>query len=178
MQPPDSAPHRLLVEGKDDLHTIIHLMLRHGVNWESWSDDNKAIPYVHDCKSYSKLSDVVAVSAKSHRRLGVIFDANSNPPSRWNQIRDRLSRENISIPDSPDPNGIIIDGSLPGSKIGIWMMPNNNLQGAIEDMLITLIPGNDCCWAYAEEATNEAKSKGARFRENDFIKARLHTWLA
>jgi len=31
----EQRPNRLVVEGKDDKHTIIHLMRRHSVDWDA-----------------------------------------------------------------------------------------------------------------------------------------------
>ena len=30
----ENSPYRFLVEGPDDKHCVIHLMRRHGINWD------------------------------------------------------------------------------------------------------------------------------------------------
>ena len=46
MRPRDRRnPHRLIVEGPDDLHTVVHLTTAHGVDWES---DGSSAPFIRD----------------------------------------------------------------------------------------------------------------------------------
>jgi hypothetical protein len=69
----EASPYRLLVEGPNDKHSVIHLMKRHNVNWD---DPNQAVPYVHDCGGFDLLVESIRVSIKSYHRLGIIVDAN------------------------------------------------------------------------------------------------------
>jgi len=84
MKPPkvsEKSPHRLLVEGKDDLHTVIHLLRRHGLDYDS---PPQGLPYIHATDGYSPLLDALSVAAKSYKRLGVVIDADLIP----NQVDD------------------------------------------------------------------------------------------
>jgi len=178
MRPPENAPRKLLVEGVDDLNTIIHLMTRHDIDWDSWSEKDKRIPHVYSCGGYSPLLESLGVFAKTIQKLGILIDANEHPFDRWRQVKGRLSKNNISLPDNPASDGVIVPGFNPDWKIGVWLMPDNSLPGQLENFLATLIPPDDPCWPYAQEATQHAKSIGAAFQDNDFLKARIHTWLA
>lgn len=65
------------------------------------------------------------------------------------------------------------------SRVGIWVMPDNQSPGALEQFIATLIPGNDPHWADALLAAENAHKKAPRFRNpQDLPKAHLHTWLA
>jgi len=178
MRPPEKAPHRLLVEGPDDKWSVINLMMRHNIDWESWTEQDPKLPHVYDCGGIDPLLNLVNTSAKSQPCLGILIDTNDNPANRWQQIKYRLSNTGISLPDNPEPDGFIAPGFNPNWKVGVWIMPDNSLAGKLEDFLVTLVPSGDSCWSYADEATEKAKNLGAGFSDNDHIKARIHTWLA
>lgn len=171
----EDAAYRLLVEGPDDKHVILHLMKRHNINWES---DDDVLPHVHDCGGIDPLLGAVNVSAKSYQRLGIIIDANTNLKNRWEQLKNRLSSIGITIPDTPGKDGTVVQGIYEDWKVGIWVMPDNVLTGRLEDFLCKLIPSNDSCWGYAGEVTNNASKIGAKFPQNKLLDAQLHTWLA
>jgi hypothetical protein len=171
----EASPYRLLVEGPNDKHSVIHLMKRHNVNWD---DPNQAVPYVHDCGGFDLLVESIRVSIKSYHRLGIIVDANMDMYKRWEKVTNEFSKIDITIPESPNPDGTIITGIYTDWKVGIWLMPDNQQKGILEDFLSKLIPSDDKCWPYADEATKHAKQIGALFPNKALSKARIHTWLA
>jgi len=179
MPPLEESRYRLLVEGKDDKWSIINLMMKHGINWDS---KDESLPYIHDhegIEGKDRLLGSIEVSIKNYYRLGIILDADDRGSAyRWEQLTNIFNRINIELPDSPEKEGTIISGILPDSLIGIWIMPDNSSPGKLENFLARLIPVGDLCWPYADEATNHARDLGAPFSQNDQIKARIHTWLA
>lgn len=170
----ENAPARLLVEGRDDKHSVIHLMKRHNMDW----DNAVNAPYVHDCGGIDALLESVSISAKSYSQLGVMIDANDEMQARWTCVKSRLASVGIKLPMSPDINGTIIDGFYQEWKVGVWLMPDNNRDGKLENFLKALVPPRDPCWIYAQEATEHAKEKGAKFPDKKFLKASIHTWLS
>jgi len=171
----ENSPYRLLVEGSDDQHSVIHLMKRHGIDW----DDPKAtLPHVHDCGGFDPLHDSLVVSAKSYERLGIIVDANSDIERRWTQVQDKLHTAGLALPEAPKEDGLIVPGIFDDWEVGVWIMPDNQAKGELEDFLGKLIPSGDQRWGYACEATQHAKEIGAAFSDKDRSKANLHTWLA
>jgi len=171
----EGSPYRLLVEGSDDQHCVIHLMKRHDVDWDNAIS---LLPYVCDCKGFVPLLASLSVSAKSYQRLGIMVDANADIHHRWIQLKESLSRAGVILPEFPDASGVIFPGMYPDWKVGVWLMPDNRNQGRLEEFLRGLVPGDNTCWAYAGEATSHAKGLGARFADTEFAKARIHTWLA
>ena len=97
---------------------------------------------------------------------------------RWAQVRDHARRAGADLPDAPHPDGTIVSGRTPRSRLGIWLMPDNSSPGALEEFLSLLAPSEDPSWIYANEAVVEARRRGARCREGDHRKTVLHTWLA
>jgi len=171
----ESAPARLLVEGRDDKHSIVHLLKRHSVDWDSAAE---TLPYVHDCGGIDTLLKSIPISAKSYPRLGMMIDANEEIHARWTCVKNMLDSVGVKLPASPDPNGTIVCGFYQDWRVGIWLMPDNNSHGKLEHFLKTLIPTTDSCWAYAQEAIENAQKIGAKFPDKKSLKARIHTWLS
>ena len=173
-RPLDESPYRLLVEGTDDSHSVIHLMARHGFDWE---DETKSRPFIDAANGVESLLSVIPSTLNGpYTRIGVILDANSNLAGRWKQVRDRAMSAGIPLPPSPAPNGTIVDGRRPGSKVGFWLMPDNISAGALEHFLGRLVlPGP--IWTYAAEVTTEARKRGAPCLEKDHAKSWLYTWV-
>ncbi|HEY6320955.1 MAG TPA: DUF3226 domain-containing protein [Thermoanaerobaculia bacterium] len=101
MPPPqDSSTYRLLVEGTDDVHSVIHLMERHGFDW-----DNSHItrPFVANSGSVEQLLEAFPVALKGpYDRLGVVVDANMHLDNRWAQLRDRAVSVGVNLPAVPE----------------------------------------------------------------------------
>ena len=171
----DKSDHRLLVEGKDDLHTIIHLLRRHNLDF-----DNPPIglPYIRATDGDVPLLDTISVAAKTYRRLGIVIDADLEPKERWEQVLQRLKSVGVELPVSPGTAGTIVRGIIDDWRVGVWLMPNNSQAGTLETFLSRLVADGDRCWIHAESATHEAKKLGAKFPEKYFSKAHLHTWLS
>ncbi len=176
MPPLSESPYLLLVEGPDDKHSVIHLMARHRFNWD---DESTPRPYVSAEGGVEKLLRSASVALKgTYERIGIILDANSNLADRWAQIRDRASRNGLALPESPAPGGTVVAGRQPGSRVGIWLMPDNSSSGTLESFLSTLVPAEQPLWIFADEVTREARQRGAQCPEKDHLKSVLHTWLA
>ncbi|HCO96424.1 MAG TPA: hypothetical protein DIU00_21205 [Phycisphaerales bacterium] len=171
----ENSSYRLLVEGADDKHSVIHLMKRHGIDWDNSTD---LLPHVHDCGGFDPLVKSIQVSVKSYKRLGIIVDANFDVDKRWQQVTNELSKMDITLPESPNQDGTIITGMYTDWKVGVWLMPDNQNKGELEDFLSKLVPLDNECWLYADEVTKHAKQIGAQFSDKLFSKARIHTWLA
>lgn len=176
MPPSESSPYRLFVEGPDDLHTVIHLLARHGYDWD---DSSMVRPFVDSLGGITKLLESLSVILKSsHERVGIVIDANASLPDRWAQLRGRAANAGVELPDSPHPEGTIVSGLRPDSRLGVWLMPDNTSPGTLESFLSKLVPASDPCWPYADEAASEARRRGARCPQRDHLKSQLHTWLA
>lgn len=64
------------------------------------------------------------------------------------------------------------------TRVGVWLMPDNRRSGALEEFLQDLVSSNDSLLPIAEQSTQRAKERGARFPDSDQLKAVLHAWLA
>ena len=172
---------QLRVEGPDDSHAIRHLLRRHGIDY-----DQKPLPQwfpsIEETRGKDTLLENVerSVRASSGRSVGFVLDANSSLQDRWNAIASRLRKLDLEMPDTIPPDGFVGKSATYGARVGVWLMPDNERDGALEHFLETLVAESDPLIEHARSATSQAKDLGARFADNDnaHTKAVLHAWLA
>lgn len=168
---PQTYPQKLLVEGNDDLHVVWSLCEKFKLN-ENFN--------VIDSKGYSNLllrieADLLQADLKT---LGIIVDADTDLNSKWENLKGKIERQGYRLPNSIEINGFILEHETK-PKIGIWIMPNNNLQGAIEDFIKYLIPPEDDLVSEVETILEKLKSSGKqRYLDIHVQKSYISTWLA
>lgn len=161
------------VEGRDDEYVIRHLLIRRGV-------DLDGLPEFVDSRDKQGVLDAirVAVGAGTGGSVGFVLDANDDPDATWRAVGSRLRRAGVDAPDRIPRDGFVGESVEFGTRVGVWLMPDNRRTGALEDFLRDLIELGDRLLPHAEASTAGAKELGARFRSVDTNKAVLHTWLA
>ncbi len=161
----------LLVEGNDDQHIV----------WALCTKFNIAQNFdVEDCKDIDKLMEQIPVRLKGSniRTLGIIVDADTNIAQRWESLKGHLTNIGYNIPNEFDENGLILEQDNQ-KKIGIWIMPNNNAVGMIEDFIKFLIPKDDTLVDFVEETLRRIEKDGlVKYKSLHHAKAFIHTWLA
>ena len=164
-------PQKLLVEGNDDLHVVFSLCVRFKVP-ETFN--------IVDSKSIEKLLESVSVRVKEPdiTTIGFVLDADRDINARWQQIRNKLVQQEIQIPASLPADGLVFQAE--SKRIGIWIMPNNETTGMLEDFAAFLIPEGDLLKARAETTLNEIEGEGINGYQTPLhrSKALIHTWLA
>ncbi len=176
----DDADCLLIVEGKDDCHCIYQVAAQSGCQtlfglWEGGSDEGAL-------NRFGGL--LIAPASQRPRILGIVLDSaildgsvSSGLARRWAQIRDRLLNFNFKVPEQPFPGGTIIQGPDGFPKIGIWLMPDNQTEGMLEDFLMRLVPRSAA--DYAKACVRKAKDQGhGNYKECHEAKAVAHTYLA
>jgi len=173
--PNESSDYRLLVEGSSDQHAIIHLMKRHDYKWEDGSTQR---PYVQSYDGLPNLPRAIT-AAKAKSRLGIVVDADESPAARWQELTRWLAPIVQRVPSEPAKEGLVLEGVVPDTWVGVWMMPDNCVRGALEDLVQELLPPDDPCWALAQEQARTAMGRYGRNCSFGFaLKSQLHTWLA
>ena len=116
---------------------------------------------------------------KSRRRgrmaVGILPDAHDDPEARWNALRHRLADQHLNLPERPDPNGTVIDGS---PRIGIWLWPDNQEPGELENFVEAMVPRRDGVWPLAQGYVDGIPEPERKFPPGKTLKAQLHAWLA
>lgn len=170
-------PCVLLVEGKDELRVLPELLELAGIPWPRGAEPVRI-------EEQDGISNILApgfiettLKASGVRAVGVVVDANGDPLSRWEQIRERLAASYPALPSDLSPDGIVhVMAEKP--RIGVWMMPDNVRAGMLETLLLALRVGDPALRGHARDATQQARMLGAPFRDTHREKAELHAWLA
>ena len=177
---------RLHVEGRDDVHVVKHLLLQHQIDCPLVRDSRPAsefvpnVPEIRGTNDRNAVLDSIetAVRFGNGRSVGFVLDADTEPRDRWRSVCGRLRGFELDLPDVIPPEGFVNDVEEFGVRVGVWLMPDNQREGALEDFLADLVDANDALLPIAERSTMEARDSGAEFAEVDHQKAVLHTWLA
>jgi hypothetical protein len=176
-----ATPERsfLHVEGKDDLHAISHLLIRHGIDYDHapWPE---SFPTIKPVGSKDELLAGIetAVALSSGRSIGFVLDADSSLESRWAAVSSRLRRSGVDAPPEVPPGGFVGETSQYRARVGAWVMPDNRRDGTLERFLEDLVRENDRLLPHAKASTRGAKELDARFPDVLVAKAELHAWLA
>lgn len=163
-----SAGKLLLVEGRDDNQVVRRLCEAAGVSQDFHIEQKDGI-------------DKLLRSIRAHlqepglRVLGIVVDANSDPGGRWKGLRDRISHVGVDVPPRPDLGGTVIDGEI---RVGVWLMPDNQAPGELEDFVRRMIRDDDPIWPRAESYIDDIPAGDRRFAPTKLTKAKVHAWLA
>lgn len=161
---------KLLVEGNDDQHVIWALCERFGIA-ETFD--------VVDCEGIDNLYDAIPVRFKQSgiKTIGIIIDADIDLKSRWMSVKATLLDLGFIVPNDLPIDGLILQKE--NIKVGVWVMPNNHLNGMLEDFIAFLVPQDDNLLPIAnttlDKIENEKQNKYSLIHKS---KAKIHTWLA
>lgn len=164
----DQSPKVLLVEGQDDQHVVGHLLSRTS-SASSFDIQNK--------EGIENLIEAISTEIKAPGRavIGIVADANDNPDARWAAVSSRLRKAEIEVPKALPPGGTIVEG-LP--RVGVWLMPDNQRSGELEDFVQEMIPPDDPVWPQAQRYIEDIPEEARKFRAKKKSRAELHAWLA
>ena len=169
---PQNEASTLRVEGTDDKHAMLHLLGRHGVDCQSIS--------VETAGGQDRLLEEMSVAVKASTGLsvGFVLDADETPQDRWRAVCNRLKEVGLALPEEIPSEGFVGEAHDYHARVGIWLMPDNQRSGALEEFLQDLVDSDDLLLPIAEESTHRAKEQGAPFSDSKQRKAVLHAWLA
>jgi len=180
-----NAPHPrlLLVEGDRDKRLIPELVEKLGIRWGEANERDKWPAQIKTAGSVEQLLAPGFISthfkASGLDALGVIVDADTDPSSRWAQVRSAISNIFPSVTSSHPPEGLVVQ-QLNMPRFGVWIMPDNTSPGMIETFLahVSQVPSQGL-WQHTRLYCDEAKLKHqAGFRDVHRDKACIHAWLA
>lgn len=168
----EPAARVLWVEGKDDQAVVYGLCVAH------------SLPAIFDVQPRGGVETLLkglglALRGQPIDRLGVMVDANGDAVARWSEVV-RIARAEgyTGFPDAPDTGGTIIPESEALPRLGVWIMPDNDSPGALEDFAALLVPEDDVLWERARDAVDAIPENDRLFPAGRRSKAHMHTWLA
>ncbi len=160
-------PFRLLAEGSDDKNLIMHVAREHGIEFDAEE--------VRDCRGITNLlHEILPETLKGTATVAIVVDADLDLVARWNAVRHQLRQAGYETPAIPTADGLILTNRRPA--VGVWLMPNNSVPGALEDFAARLIPPDDPLWPLAMKAVDDIPVTERRFTATR--KAEIHTYLA
>ncbi|VEP11305.1 conserved hypothetical protein [Hyella patelloides LEGE 07179] len=168
-------PQQLLVEGDKDRHVIWALCQKHQL------PQNFSVELPKKAEGIEALLRILPIKLKNEeiKTLGIVVDADLDLTTRWQSVSDKLQESGYqNIPkEIPQTGWIHKQAKLP--KIGVWVMPNNQLPGMLEDFVTYLIPDEDILKVKAEAILQEIETaKINPYSLTHHSKALIHTWLA
>ena len=161
----------LLVEGTDDSYVVAQIRNR-----------NQPMPdfSISDKNGIRSLLDSIPQEIREPDRqtVGIVVDRDTNLSSRWDAVRNRLRGVGHEPPVEPDPDGTIIPETEDLPRVGIWLMPDNQSTGELEDFVARMIHDDDPVWPLAEVYIEGIPLADRKFVENKTQRAKVHAWLA
>jgi hypothetical protein len=162
---------KLLVEGNDDQHVVWALCEKFKV-MEAFD--------VIDCEGIESLSEQIPIRFKQSGiiTLGIIIDADTEIKKRWISLKDILSNQGFKVPNDLPTKGLVLTKE-DAFKVGVWIMPDNNLNGMLEDFISFLIPNESKLLTVANETLNSIEQKNLNeYSTIHKSKALIHSWLS
>ena len=170
-----AAKRILLVEGTDDANVLKHVC------------GNRGVPQLDDVRpleGVNRLLESFPVQLKASEDgdiFGIVVDADTDLNARWQSVRVPLSALGYQdLPGDPLPGGIILDppnGTLL-PRVGVWIMPDNQTKGILEDFLRFLVPTESLLFSHVLSSLATIPEGERRFTQLAEPKAIIHTWLA
>jgi len=156
--------------------------------------EDEEVIYIVDMGGYEQMT---AVSRKQPHRaiyksiresrvshMAIIIDTDTDLRSRWDSITNQLILSGVepaTIPAVPTSTGSLFLSTQPDRnvKVGVWLMPNNVLQGMLEDFLALLVstPDQKRLWDYVTKVQAKIPVKSRFFSKVHESKAKVHAWL-
>lgn len=160
---------KLLVEGNDDQHIIWALCQKYNLtqNFD-----------VIDCIGIENIFRQIPVRFKQPdiQTVGIIVDADIDMKKRWVAVQNILKNKNLNVPENCPKTGLIVQNEA--IKVGVWLMPNNETNGMIEDFIRFLVPDDDDLLPIVENHLLEIEVQNLNVYPNIHrSKALIHSWL-
>ncbi len=169
---------QLLVEGNDDLHVVWALCEKYKIPETFEVIDKKGKDNI-----FKGIPEIV--KGGNIDTLGVVLDVDLDVPKRWEKVKRIFEQFDYQFPVAITPNGLITthpdNETFYPIKIGIWLMPDNQTSGILEDFMQLLITEEKDLWRLAFESIEKVEqtvNESLRFALKDRSKALVHTYLA
>ena len=170
----------VLVEGKSERMVLPELCRLCGIDKRfEIRQENSLSELKRALKTYLK-------STNTLRKLWIIIDADTDFEAAWQSVKDILlqsGKYSFNRKMHLPKEGFIIE---PVDKedliVGIWIMPNNQDVGMLEDFMLRLIPDSDALLPIAhkdiEKLEKERVCFPGIFKSVHKSKAEIYTWLS
>ncbi len=170
--------NKLLVESENDKHIILALRDKYKLPNNFEIENAKTV-------EQAILSIPSSINESNIDVLGIVIDTDSDLQKRWRAVKEQFEEFGYQLPELPKPEGTIVehpDKIMPHPlKIGVWLMPNNQLTGAVEEFMQMLVRDKDVLWNEAQLVVEKLEKEidtSLRFPAKYRSKALIHSFLA
>lgn len=171
-------PRRIVVEGKEDEHVVLSLMRQKNIPTNVNMQSINGIGNLPKAITSAILDSTIEI-------VGIVVDANSAPKNRWRGLCTHLRQFGYRPQANPSPGGMILQALGPvqqkrgtATRVGIWMMPDNNSPGEIEDFVAMMVPRNNLNWRDANKYVQSIPANRLQFGGKKITKVTMRAWLA
>lgn len=175
-KPKESPFYYLFVEGKNDFHVIASLCGYYDV------PQNFNIRPCDSVENVIGLFRLALTNPSAYRRIGIVLDADVDREKRWKRLADILKESgkyDCNDLDLPSDGLVLQPLNDYDATVGIWIMPDNRLEGMLEDFVLSMIPAEDPLIQKAGAVLSELEEeKVQRYKPVHRSKAEIHTFLA
>lgn len=117
------------------------------------------------------------INTEGRVSVGILVDVDDDVQSTWQAVADKLRSAGVQPPACPARGGTIID--VEGRpRVGIWLMPDNESHGELEDFFAGMIPPGDPVWPLSEAYIEDIPERHRKFAQGKILRAKVHAWLA
>ena len=172
-----AATGLLVVEGQNDQHLVLHLCRQAEPELGNRFD-------FHDAQGLTGVINSVRnlVNRPDLTGVGFVLDGDETPHEHWRQVVERIAvaYPDMRMPQAPEPNGTIVPEypDMGSPRIGIWVMPDNQSVGELEDFVAQMIPDHDLVWPRSQTYIEDIPPVARKFEPNKVTKSQVHAWLA
>lgn len=178
----------MLVEGRNDQYVLRDLLRQHHISCiipdrphKKSQPDDIVIDQQGSVQGVLDALEIV-LDDGDLQNLAIVVDADTNLVARWDALKNIFARfGGEDVPDFPLKDGTIITLTRPYRKIqvGIWLMPDNQVPGILEDFFRFLMPNTqEPLWHHVHQSVDGIPVEQRLFSNIDLPKVQLHTWLA
>ena len=167
----------LVVEGQNDEHLVLHLCRQAdpelGDKFEFRNAQGR-MGVINSVRNLVNQPDLTGV--------GFVLDGDESPQEHWRQVIERIvvAYPDLELPATPERSGTIIaeDPNVGNPRIGLWVMPDNQTAGELEDFVVQMIPESDPVWPQSQDYITGIPLADRKFADNKITKSEVHAWLA
>ena len=168
---PSQSKNVLLVEGLSDQNFVSQLRDKLELSLQFDIDNKRGLPRLLD----AVYSEVVASGREA---VGLMVDADRDDDPSWPKVSARLMESGIAVPSEPGTSGTVINATDERPKVGVWIMPDNQSAGELENFVIDMIHDDDVIWPFSVKYIDSIPEDQRPFTERKSDRARLYAWLA
>lgn len=164
-----TQPILILVEGIDDLYFLkafcdYKKLSNIGIlNYQGKEKLPRTLSTLHVHPGYDQLS-VIGITRDADDKIGAEV---------FKDVCEILENANYAEPSS---FGKFTDGGISSPKVGVFVMPDENEKGELEDVLFKTISDDDYIKNCVSQYIKCVKNSGIELKK--IAKARLYAWLA